>query len=173
MMKGCRNVEGGGFLKIVSYEDAYRDQVIALVLSIQNDEAGVGLTLDDQPDLLEIDVHYRVNGGGFWLALDDEGRVVGTLGLQVRENACGVMKKFFVAKAFRGREYGISARLFDCLMNCAARNNLASIVLDTPAVATRSHVFYRKKGFLEVSRDMLPIEYAFADRNSLLFMKSL
>lgn len=69
MMKGCRNVEGGGFLKIVSYEGAYRDQVIALVLSIQNDEAGVGLTFDDQPDLLEIDVHYRVNGGGFWLAL--------------------------------------------------------------------------------------------------------
>ena len=57
MMKGCSNVEGGGFLKIVSYEGAYRDQVIALVLSIQNDEAGVGLTFDDQPDLLEIDVH--------------------------------------------------------------------------------------------------------------------
>ncbi len=160
-------------MKIVSCENAYRDEVIALVLSIQNGEAGLGLTLDDQPDLLDIDAHYGATGGGFWVALDDENRVVGTLGLQVRENACGVMKKFFVAKSFRGKEYGVSGQLFDCLTDCAARNNLATIVLDTPAVATRSHAFYRKKGFLEVSRDMLPIEYAFADRNSLLFMKIL
>ena len=160
-------------MNIVSYSDGFKDQVISLVLSIQNGEAGVGLTLDDQPDLSNIKSHYFTQGGGFWLALDEKDRVIGTLGLQVRENACGVMKKFFVAKSVRGKEYGVSGRLFDCLMDCAIRNGLRSIVLDTPAVATRSHGFYRQMGFVEISGDELPIDYVFPDRDSLLFLKIL
>lgn len=147
--------------------------MIALVLSIQNDEAGVGLTLADQPDMEDIDGYYSANGGGFWVALDDEGRVIGTLGLQVRENACGVMKKFFVAQAFRGREFGVSGALFDRLMVWAAKKGLTSVVLDTPGVATRSHAFYRRMGFVEIVRDELPVDYVFPDRESLLFMKAL
>lgn len=163
----------GGVLKFVFYENMYRDEVISLVLSIQNDEAKVGLTLSDQPDLADIDAHYGACGGGFWLALDEDGRVVGTLGLQVRERACGVLKKFFVAKAVRGREFGVSAGLFDCLMACANENGLKSIVLDSPGVATRSHAFYRRMGFVEIVQDDLPIEYVFPDRDSLLFMKRM
>ena len=107
------------------------------------------------------------------MAIDDENRVIGTLGLQVREKACGVMKKFFVAKAFRGQEYGVSGGLFARLMDCAHENGLESLVLDTPGVATRSHAFYRKMGFVEIPRDELPIDYVFPDRNSLLFLKTL
>lgn len=173
MEKDEETLKGGGFLKIVSYENVYRDQVIALVLSIENDEAKVGLTLADQPDLEDIDTHYGATGGGFWVAIDGENRVIGTLGLQVREKACGVMKKFFVAKGFRGKEYGVSAGLFARLMDCAAENGLESLVLDTPGVATRSHAFYRRMGFVEITRDELPIDYVFPDRDSLLFLKTL
>lgn len=173
MEKDEGTLKGGGFLKIVSYENVYRDQVIALVLSIENDEAKVGLTLADQPDLEDIDTHYGATGGGFWVAIDGENRVIGTLGLQVREKACGVMKKFFVAKSFRGKEYGVSVGLFARLMDCAAENGLESLVLDTPGVATRSHAFYRKMGFVEITRDELPIDYVFPDRDSLLFLKTL
>lgn len=59
MEKDEETLKGGGFLKIVSYENVYRDQVIALVLSIENDEAKVGLTLADQPDLEDIDTPLR------------------------------------------------------------------------------------------------------------------
>lgn len=127
MEKDEGTLKGGGFLKIVSYENVYRDQVIALVLSIENDEAKVGLTLADQPDLEDIDTHYGATGGGFWVAIDGENRVIGTLGLQVREKACGVMKKFFVAKSFRGKEYGVSVGLFARLMDCAAETVLSRL----------------------------------------------
>ena len=73
-----------------------RDQEVAdLVLSIQNGEAGLGLTIDDQPDLLRIAKEYR--DGGFWVALDSREAIVGSIGLLVY-GRIGVLKKFFVAK---------------------------------------------------------------------------
>ncbi|KAF0091982.1 MAG: N-acetyltransferase GCN5 [Fusobacteria bacterium] len=44
------------------------------------------------------------------------------------------------------------------------------IILDTPAVATRSHYFYRKVGFRLIDNVDLPVEYSYPDRNSLLFI---
>ena len=58
-------------------------------------------------------------------------------------------------------------------MDCAHENGLESLVLDTPGVATRSHAFYRRMGFVEITRDELPIDYVFPDRDSLLFLKIL
>ena len=55
-----------------------RDREIAdFVLSIQNDEAGIGLTLDDQPDLMDIVPAYA--SGGFWIVVSGD-RVIGCIG---------------------------------------------------------------------------------------------
>ena len=35
-------------------------------------------------------------GGAFWLAVEND-RVIGTIGLIMRENSCAILKKFFVA----------------------------------------------------------------------------
>nr|WP_294501458.1 hypothetical protein [uncultured Rhodopila sp.] len=46
-----------------------RDREVAnLILSIQNGEAGLSLSVEDQPDLLDIASTYR--DGGFWIAVD-------------------------------------------------------------------------------------------------------
>lgn len=44
------------------------------------------------------------------------------------------------------------------------------IILDTPSVARASHRFYEKAGFQRISRESLPIEYSFPDRDSLLYI---
>ena len=93
--------------------------------------------------------------------------------MQKRENGCGILKKFFVAKPFRGRESGVAAGLFRVLMDHARRCGMKALVLDTPSVATRSHGFYRRVGFMEVTKEALPVEYEYPDRDSLLFMKFL
>ena len=82
-------------MKIEPYSGKYDNEIILLILSIQNDEAEIGLSLQEQPDLLDIHRSYQQNGGEFWIALSD-GRVVGTIGLMLKENHCAVMKKFFV-----------------------------------------------------------------------------
>ena len=57
-------------MEITGYQSRYRQQIIDLILHIQNDEAGIGLPIEEQPDLLDIPFYYQKNGGGFWLAVE-------------------------------------------------------------------------------------------------------
>ncbi len=55
-------------MKIILYSDIYKEQVINLILDIQNNESGINLSLDEQPDLKDIEGCYINNGGAFFLA---------------------------------------------------------------------------------------------------------
>ena len=43
-------------------QDAYKQQVIDLILHIQNSEAKINLTIEEQPDLLNVPLYYEKNG---------------------------------------------------------------------------------------------------------------
>lgn len=160
-------------MTIKNYEEKYRNQVIALILYIQNFENRLDLSLEDQPDLNDINACYRKNGGGFWIAVDDCDRVIGTLGLVNKNGICGILKKFFIEREFRGGEKGVSAELFEHLLEHARSCGMKQIVLDTPAVCLRAHGFYRKKGFRRIGKEQLPVQYDYPDRDSRLFLKEL
>jgi GNAT superfamily N-acetyltransferase len=147
-----------------------RDQEVAdLVLSIQNREAGLDLTLDDQPDLLRIAQEYR--DGGFWVAVDGNEAIVGSIGLLVY-GRIGVLKKFFVAQIYRGSG-GPAIGLLNALLTRARMLKLTDIVLDTPSVATRSHAFYERGGFRRATAADLPSACAYPDRDSMLYRLQL
>lgn len=160
-------------MKVISYDEKYKNQVIDLILHIQNIEYFVGLSIEDQPDLLDIKKSYFDDGGSFWIAINDNDKVIGTLGLQKREQNIGILKKFFVHKNYRGKEFGISMKLYEQLLKHAKIKKMNSIILDTPSVAIRSHSFYKKAGFRAITKEQLPLNYEFADRNSLLFLLKL
>ena len=98
---------------------------------------------------------------------------MGTIGLQLASAEVGVLKKFFVDAAFRGQQNGPAAQLYAALIGHAQASGVRTIVLDTPAVATRSHAFYTKAGFRQVDKADLPVQYDYPDRNSLLFRLDL
>lgn len=157
-------------LKIEAYSGKYDDEIISLILSIQNDEAKIGLSLEEQPDLLDIHRSYQRTGGEFWIALS-EGHVIGTIGLMFKEDHCAVLKKFFVQKAFRSQKVGLS--LYNELLKYAVGKGVRHIILDTPAVARASHRFYEKAGFCRISTAQLPVPYSYPDRDSLLYLLNL
>ena len=66
-------------MNILGYTGGRDQEVAELILSIQNVEAGLGLSVEDQPDLRDIADAYR--NGGFWIAVDDREAIVGTIGL--------------------------------------------------------------------------------------------
>lgn len=150
-------------IKIQRYPGGRDEEIASLILGIQNREAGLGLTVDDQPDLLNIAIAYAA--GGFWVALDD-GAIIGTIGLLTYDRR-GVVKKFFVAAPYRGRA-GPAAQLFEALLERAHALGMVDIILDTPTVATRSHGFYAKAGFQPITAKQLPSGYTYPDRESLL-----
>jgi N-acetylglutamate synthase-like GNAT family acetyltransferase len=152
---------------IVDYRPEFTDGVIDLILTIQNVEAGLDISLEQQPDLLSIESNYLQAGGGFWVAVDESGDVIGSVGLQRETEAVAVLKKFFVKDGYRGA--GVAAGLFDRLLAFADQKGVKTIILDTPSLASRSHAFYRKKGFRQIDKSEAPITYDYPDRNSLLF----
>ena len=159
-------------MKLIPYEDKYKNQVIALILYLQNYDNQVDLSLEEQPDMNAIEDYYQKTGGQFWLVISDEDLVVGTIGLLVKGKT-GVLKKFFVHQDFRGRDKGVSTPLYQELLDECHRQNLENIVLDTPAKCYAAHRFYEKKGFVQISKNELPVQYDYPDRDSLLFLLTL
>lgn len=155
------------------YEEKYKNQVIALILYLQNFDNHVSLSLEEQPDMNDIRNYYLKDGGGFWVAVNDRGDVIGTLGLMRKSGSCGVMKKFFVAQDSRGREQGVSDGLYARLIEHAQKCGITQIVLDSPSACRRAHEFYRKMGFKLIGKEQLPVQYDYPDRDSLLFLKQL
>lgn len=155
--------------QIKHYEGGRDADVANMVLQIQNGEQGLGLTIEDQPDLNDIASAYR--DGGFWIA-ETGGEVVGTIGLLRYGPRQAALKKFFIPAEHRGPT-GPARALFDQLMAFARKEGIEELFLDTPAAATRSHAFYRKAGFVEVGREALPADYIFPDRGSVIFRLEL
>lgn len=72
-------------MKIITYEEKYRDDMIFMVLEAKN---ALGLVPRLNEDLLDIKGSYFDRGECFWLALDENDRVVGCVGYnRFSENA--------------------------------------------------------------------------------------
>ena len=157
-------------MKIETYSGKYDEQIVSLILNIQNNEAKINLSLQEQPDLLDIYRSYQKDGGEFWIALSDD-TVIGTIGLMMREKHCAVLKKFFVKKEFRSQKVG--SALYRELLKFAENAGVRQILLDTPSVAHASHRFYERVGFCKIEPSDLPAPYLYPDRNSILYLLKL
>ena len=62
----------------------------------------------------------------------------------------------FVAAPFRGREFGVAAKLLDALLAHARAKGVAEIFLGTTEKFLAAHRFYEKKGFNESQKAELP-----------------
>ncbi|MEH7215750.1 GNAT family N-acetyltransferase, partial [Priestia megaterium] len=136
-------------------------------------EAGVGISIEEQPDILDIQSNYINEGGNFWIALNDDKEVVGSIGLQKKTDDIAILKKFFVYKDYRGKELGTGKKLYEALLDFAKNQGFSTVILDTPSQATRSHSFYKKVGFKKITKENLPIKYDYPDRDSFIFLLEL
>lgn len=63
-------------LKIIDYENKYRDDLIFMILEAKDN---LGKVPSINPDLLNIENIYLKNGDKFWLAIDENNRVIGSV----------------------------------------------------------------------------------------------
>ena len=138
----------------------YCKQVQELILPIQQMEFNVPVTLEGQPDLLDIETNYHKGGGGFWGALHkakpDGEELTGTIGLINVGEHIGVIRKMFVKKEYRGKEFGIGQNLLDILISYCNAHEINDLYLGTVEILKAAHRFYEKNGFREINVDELP-----------------
>lgn len=137
-----------------------RDDVVALILSIQRDEFGFAITANDQPDLLSVPEFYQQGTGGFWVARSGD-KIVGTIALKDIENGQAALRKMFVLASYRGAELAVGARLLAELIGHARRQRLREVFLGTTDKFRAAHRFYEKNGFRRIEKDALPAAFPF------------
>jgi GNAT superfamily N-acetyltransferase len=112
--------------------------VVKLVLSIQQQEFGVPITADEQPDLLNVSAYYQRAQGNFWVA-GDNGQIVATIGLLDVGDARGVLRKMFVAASHRGT--GLAAELLQTCLTWARMARMTEVMLGTTERMKAAHRF--------------------------------
>jgi N-acetylglutamate synthase-like GNAT family acetyltransferase len=145
-------------IEIVSFSEHYLSGLVDVILPIQQSEFGIPITLDSQPDLLDIPGFYQKGSGNFWVALHGK-EIVGTISLLDIGNGQGALRKMFVKKTFRGSTKGVAYNLLRVLLEWCKRRNLREIYLGTTAKFLAAHRFYEKNGFSEIQRTDLPVSF--------------
>lgn len=158
-------------MKIIDFNDKYKDDVVDFILNIQNIEFNVNIKLEEQPEINDVHKNFISLGGGFWLAIDEHDRLIGTIGLHRLSPEVAILKKFFIKKESRGHKVGL--QLYKKLISFAESEGVLQIYLDTPATARGARNFYIKAGFKEISKENLPIQYSYPDRDSIIFRLNL
>lgn len=144
--------------QIRAFVKADEQGVVDLILPIQQGEFGVPVTLQDQPDLLEIPAFYQIEGGGFWVA-EAEGRIIGSIALKTFSNSQGALRKMFVAAPWRGKQMGVAQALLQTLLAHANKTGTEEIILGTVEILRAARRFYEKNGFVRVALEDLPPAY--------------
>jgi len=142
-------------VEIVPYARCYLAGVVEMILSIQRDEFQINITLDDQPDLLDIPRFYQNGMGNFWVAVKGS-EVIGTASLL--DIGCGkaALRKMFVKQPWRGSQHGVADRLLQTLTAWCVSTGIGDVCLGTTSAFLAAHRFYEKNGFLEISESELP-----------------
>jgi N-acetylglutamate synthase-like GNAT family acetyltransferase len=142
-------------LHIARYAPGDEHGILELIVTIQREEFQLEITVQDQPDLMQIPSFYQAGTGDFWVARKD-GEVVGTIGLKDIGHQEAALRKMFVAGPCRGREFGVARQLLECLIVEAKARGVKRIYLGTTARFLAAHRFYEKHGFELIEQDQLP-----------------
>ncbi|WP_343615961.1 GNAT family N-acetyltransferase [Flavobacterium sp.] len=143
---------------ITPIANEYENEAANLIINIQQKEFNVPITLEDQPDLFNIQNFYYASGGGFWGAfIDDE--LVGTIALIKFEKHKAAIRKMFVKKEFRGKEFSIAHKLLETLIEYCRENQIDDLYLGTITKLEAALRFYEKNNFVRIEKQTLPKDF--------------
>lgn len=132
-------------IHIIPYSDSYRDDMIFMVLQAK-DALGRIPVLND--DLLNVNKNYIESGNSFYIALNDDNRVVGCVGYLREENASEAFLHRFYIKASEKRK-GIGTALLKTVESDMKERGItvSKVHLGNIEYYYESYSFYPKNGY--------------------------
>ena len=129
-------------------------QITALVGSVLAEH---GLQIDLQAtdaDLQDIEQNYLAAGGAFEVIEDEQGKLLGTVGLYPLDRATCELRKMYFASSLRG--LGLGHFMLERMIEQARSLGFARITLETASVLKAANHLYVKYGFRPVEKTHLP-----------------
>lgn len=150
-------------MKIIRFEEKYRDDLIFMILEAKN---ALGRVPGLNEDLLNIRANYFDRGDSFWLAVDENDRVIGSVGFHF-DSKCktAVLHRLFV-KCNRKRQ-GIGTALINTAETVLRSRGAKTVYvhLGSGEEWFESRYFYRKHGYTEYAPDRMKKEIANAEES--------
>lgn len=140
-------------MRIITFEPQYRDDMIFMILEAKN---ALGRVPGLNSDLLDIGKNYIDKGDMFWLALDENNRVIGSVGYSTNENFDEVtLHRLFVKCNFKHQ--GIGTALLKTAEEYIKAQGKKTIYvhLGDREQWYESHNFYPKHGYIEYKENYM------------------
>ncbi len=134
-------------MKIIKFENKYRDDLIFMILEAKN---ALGRIPGLNEDLLDIQKNYFDKGDMFWIAVDENDRVIGSVGFNVNENGKDVtLHRLFVK--YNLKHYGIGTELLRTAEEYIKQigREIVYVNLGQGDEWFESRSFYTKHGYVE------------------------
>ena len=135
-------------MTIIPYEERFRDDMIFMVLEAKD---ALGRVPRLNADLLDIKANYIDKGDAFFLALDDNGRVIGCAGFsRIPGTDEAFVHRLYVKAALKRR--GVGSALLDAVEGAMRKSGvtLSRVHLGEPEEQWfESYAFYPKHGYAE------------------------
>ena len=138
-------------MKIFEYQDKYRDDMIFMVLEAKN---ALGRVPSLNEDLLDVQAHYFSSGNKFWLAIDDNDRVIGCIGYNRFSEDSAKLHRLYVK--YNLKRQGIGSELLK-----VAEQHIKSVGYRYSVVHLggkeyfESRQFYPNRGYVEFEPNYL------------------
>lgn len=155
-------------IDIQPLDNTYSNQLIDMILNIQQKEFNVPITIEDQPDLKQIESFYTEAGGNFWGAFID-GQLVGSIALVKFDERAGAVRKMFVKKEFRGKELNIAQELLEVLILFCRKNGIDAIYLGTVNILKAAIRFYERNHFVQIEKENLPVHFPLMNADNVFY----
>lgn len=159
-------------IEIKPLNNQYAEDCMQLILNIQQNEFGVPITRKDQPDILDIEKFYLKDGGIFVGAFFDN-KLIGTIAYLNMGHHAAAMRKMFVAKEFRGKEWGVGQQLLEYLEKTCLQKDIQDVYLGTFHVLEAAQKFYKKNGYIQIEKVALPSYFPLMQVDDVFFHKTL
>ena len=134
-------------MRIIEFEDKYRDDTIFMILEAKN---ALGRVPGLNEDLLDIKGNYFDKGDMFYIALDENDRVIGSIGYNTNENKDEVTLHRLFVKCNLKRS-GIGTALLKKAEEHIASRGIKTVFLNLGLGEEwfESRAFYKKHGYEE------------------------
>lgn len=132
--------------RIEEYMDKYNTKINDFVISIYVEEYG----FEEHRSIIENDDNsvYSKQGGNFWIALDNNNDIIGTIAVYKLDEKSVELKRLYVRKDYRGK--GLSKALYEKVIQYCKKNSFNRIFLGTYDKLETAINFYIKRGFKEI-----------------------
>lgn len=161
-------------IKIVTLSTSrtIRKQIVNMIADIQKNEFLIPITKETNSGVLKAEEEYYYhNSYNFWYAINNEGKVLGSIGLKKINRQYGEMKKLFVIKEYRSK--GVAQKLMNTLLKAASKHEFEFLILGTVDKFQAAHKFYTKYGFAQISQKDLPRGFKKNPLDNLFFRRKV